>query len=424
MSAAALAPPRAAALPRLLAGLTPGRPMPLDEHLARYGRLDLPRGELLPELAASGLAGRGGAGFPVARKLRTVAEQRGRPVVVVNGAEGEPLSGKDKALLRHLPHLVLDGAAALAGELGARRVVVVHAAGARSERAALTAALAERVQRRLERTCEIDVVALPDGLVSGQETAIVRYLNGGPALPAFTPPRPFESGVSRRPTLVQNAETVAHVALLARFGADWFREVGTEAEPGSALFTVAGAIARPGVYEAALGIELRELVARAGGLEGQPRAFLVGGYAGAWFDAREAARLTLDQASLGEAGGILGVGAVVVLPQAACGVCETAAVAAYLAGQSAGQCGPCLHGLAAIASGLAQPGSGEPAAEGARLTRWLGQVAGRGACHHPDGTARFVASALRVFADEGRGHDPRRCAGRGRRFLPVPGSRA
>jgi NADH:ubiquinone oxidoreductase subunit F (NADH-binding) len=419
VSAAPQAPPRAAERPRLLAGLNPARPVRLDEHLARYGPIDLPRGQLLAELEASGLAGRGGAGFPVARKLRAVAERRGRPVVVVNAAEGEPLSGKDKALLRHLPHLVLDGATALAAELGARRIVIVHAAGAHDERASLTAALAERAQRRPLRSCEIEVVAVPDGFVSGQETAIVRYLNGGPALPTFTPPRPHESGVGKRPTLVQNAETVAHVALVARFGADWFRGVGTHAEPGTALFSVGGAVARPGVYEAPLGTGLRELVARAGGAAGQPRAVLVGGYAGAWFDAVGAAGLTLDEATLGKAGGILGVGAVAVLPQGACGICESARVARYLAGQSAGQCGPCKHGLAAIAMEFAQPAPRRLSDEG-DLRRWLGQVPGRGACHHPDGTARFVASALRVFAAEGRDHDPRRCAARTKGLLPVP----
>ena len=405
MSAAPLAPPRAAELPRLLAGLKPGRPMPLDEHLARYGRIDLPRGLLLRELEASGLAGRGGAGFPVARKLRAVAERRRRPVVVVNAAEGEPLSDKDKALARHLPQLVLDGAVALAGELGARRVVVVHAAAARSERAALTAALAERMQRRLDRGCEIEVVAVPDGLVSGQETAIVRYLNGGPALPLFAPPRPFESGVGGRPTLVQNAETAAHVALLARFGADWFREIGTGTEPGSALFTVTGAVARPGVYEAALGTGLRELVARAGGPAGQPRAVLIGGYAGAWFDARDAARLTLDGATLGAAGGILGVGAIAVLPQGACGLCETAGVARYLAGQSAGQCGPCVHGLAAIASAVAAP-TPRPAAEHEVPDRPLARAGlrpGRLSSPGRDGAIRRLGPA----GVRGRGARPR-----------------
>ena len=222
MSAALEASP-GARLPRLLAGLDTRRSIPLREHLARHGRLELRRGELTAELDASGLSGRGGAGFPVARKLHAVAERRGRPVVVVNAAEGEPTSGKDKLLLRHLPHLVIDGAAALARELGARQAFIVHSETARHAGDALRAALDDRSRD----ACTIEAVALPSGFVRGQETAVVQYLNGGPALPRLQPPRPFQSGVGGRPTLVQNAETAAHIALIGRYGAAWFRELGT-----------------------------------------------------------------------------------------------------------------------------------------------------------------------------------------------------
>ncbi len=163
------------------------------------------------------------------------------------------------------------------------------------------------------------MVAVPDGYVTGQETALVRFLNGGPALPTFTPPRPFESGVGKRPTLVQNAETAAHVALIARHGAGWFRRAGTAHEPGTALFSVTGGVGRPGVYEAAFGAPLTSLVASAGGVVRPVRAVLVGGYAGAWIDARAAARVTLDEECLRSLGGTLGVGTVAVLPEGACG---------------------------------------------------------------------------------------------------------
>ncbi len=420
MSAAALELPGTSTFPRLLAGLDVKRTLRFDDHLARYGGLDIRRGLLSAELAASGLTGRGGAGFPVAAKVGAVAARRGRPVVVVNAAEGEPLSGKDKVLLRHLPHLVVDGGVALAHELGARDVFIVHSAADRREGVALRAALAERAERRVDRSFRISAVDLPEGFVSGQETAIVRYLNGGPAAPTFTPPRPFESGVGKRPTLVQNAETAAHVALIARHGADWFREAGTSTEPGTALFTVSGSVARPGVYELPLGTALSSLVGAAGGATARPRAFLIGGYAGTWLDAVVAAGLRLDEASLRACGGTLGVGAVAVLPQGACGLCETARVARYLAGQSAGQCGPCVHGLHAVASALERPLRSGPGADRAALSRWLGQVGGRGACRHPDGTARFVASALRVFDEEWAGHEPGRCRKGARQLLPTP----
>jgi len=390
-------------LPRVLAGLDMRRSIPLREHLARHGRLELRRGELAPELEASGLSGRGGAGFPVARKVRAVAERRGRPVVVVNAAEGEPTSGKDKLLLRHLPNLVIDGAAALARELGAGEAFIVYSASARHAGDALRAALADRAARRFDH-CTIEAVELPTGYVRGQETAVVQYLNGGPALPTVMPPRPFQSGVGGAPTLVQNAETAAHVALIGRYGSAWFRELGTSSEPGTALFTLTGAVGRRGVYEAPLGTPLRDLVAEAGGLEGAPGAFLVGGYAGAWIDEGTAASLKLDDASMRTRGGTIGVGAVAILAGAACGVCATARIVRFLASESAGQCGPCLYGLDAIATEFERP---RP--DTARIERWLGQVSGRGACRHPDGTARLIASALKVFRTELHDHEPSRC---------------
>jgi NADH:ubiquinone oxidoreductase subunit F (NADH-binding) len=382
---------------RVLAGLRPGRALALAEHRALYG--DLASRDLIAEIEAAGLTGRGGGGFPISTKLRAVSGRRGRPVILVNAVEGEPLSGKDKLLLGSLPHLVLDGAAALAAALNAREVIVAHSAAAREQGQALGAALVARAAAGLHERVPIRQLAVPDTYVAGQETALVSFVNGGPALPTFTPPRPFERGVEGRPTLVQNIETVAQVALIARHGADWFRQGET------ALFTVSGGVAQPGVYETPLGTSLGRLVAKAGGLTRAPRAALVGGYAGAWIDARDARDLRLEEAALRVHGGTLGVGAVAVLPQGTCGVCATARIVRYLADESAGQCGPCVHGLAAIADGLERPGAGE-----ARLRRWAREVTGRGACRHPDGTARLVASALRVFGHELEGHDPRRCA--------------
>ena len=397
---------------RLLAGLDPRRPLGLQAHLARYGRPVL-AGDLLKELEASGVRGRGGAGFPVADKVRAVGSRRGRPVIVINAAEGEPLSHKDKLLIGRLPHLVIDGAVALAAAIGAHEVLIAHAESARRGADALTVALEER--RRLHDRISVAAVAVPDGYVTGQETALINFLNGGPALPTFTPPRPFESGIGGRPTLVQNAETVAHVAMIARHGAGWYRRVGTAAEPGTALFTLSGAIARPGVYEAALGAPVKALVASAGGLVQPPRAVLVGGYAGTWIDARAASGLTLDDACLASYGATLGVRTVTVLPEGACGVCETARITRYLARESAGQCGPCVHGLAALAGGL------ERHPDRSRLARHADEVRGRGACRHPDGAARLVASALTVFARELATHDSRSCRAGSR--ARDPGSR-
>jgi NADH:ubiquinone oxidoreductase subunit F (NADH-binding) len=394
---------------RLLAGVRgDSRPVLLDEHVRLYGPLE-PVADLVATLESSGLRGRGGGAFPVGQKLATVAAQRGRPVVVVNATEGEPASGKDRALLRLVPHLVLDGAAAAAAAIGAREIVVGLARGRPDEREALVAALKERRDR-----VRWSVSAVSDGFVAGEETALLSALSGKEPKPTLKPPYPFERGLRGAPTLVQNVETLAHVALIARFGARWFRSVGIEAEPGTALVTLSGAVRRPGVYEIELGTRVSELIEQAGGVTETLSAFLVGGYFGGW--TRDAAH------PLTVAGG-LGAGVVVAFPADACGVRESARVTRYLADESAGQCGPCVHGLAALASGLEEIAAGKTPDRRGQLARWAQQVTARGACRHPDGAARFVSSTLAVFEEELSLHlRTGRCSGRDRGVLPV-GSR-
>ncbi len=387
-----------AGLPRLLAGIPPAdRPVTLEEHLARYGsvRDGGKSRDLIDLVEASGLQGRGGAAFPTATKLRAVASRRGRAVVVVNGTEGEPASGKDKVLLRYLPHLVLDGAVAAAEAVGAREAFVAVADGANAPAEAVAEAIESRRRRKLDGRVNLRLVEVPDRFVAGEETALVQFLNGGPAKPTFTPPRPFERGVGGAPTLVQNAETMAHIAQIARFGPTWFRRVGTASEPGSILVTLSGAVARPGVYEVALGSPLRDLLAEAGGVREEVQAYLVGGYFGSWVGAETAAGLRLSEADVS-----LGARAIVALPARACGLAETARIARYLSDEGAGQCGPCVHGLGAIADAMERLAAGDRTDRRDRIERWVAAVRGRGACAHPDGASRFAASALEVFAGE------------------------
>jgi len=405
---------------RLLLGLhSDGRPVRVDEHLHLHGPLPAPldRGSLLDAVERSGLRGRGGAGFPTALKLRAVAGGRGRKVVLANGVEGEPPSGKDKVLLRYVPHLVLDGVQIAAHAVGANQAIVAVSQTATVELAVLQNALRERAGA--DRV-EVRVAAAPDAFVAGEETALVNAVCGRPPRPTATPPRPFQRGVDGRPTLVQNVETLAQLALVARRGPAWFREIGTRDEPGSALVTLSGAVGRPGVYEVPLGTPLLDLVAEAGGTTEPPRSVLVGGYFGSWLDAPTAFGCDLSEASLGAAGATLGARAIAVLAEGSCALAEVARVSRYLADESAGQCGPCVHGLAAIAhatASLTQAGNVEGKL---RIRRWLDQVAGRGGCRHPDGAARFIRSALEVFADEIALHARSgQCPGRDLRLLPV-----
>lgn len=333
----------------------------------------------------------------MAVKLASVADRR-HPVVVANATEGEPLSGKDKTLLMSAPHLVLDGAALVAEAVGATEVIVCVERSATRPATALQAAVAERLGAD---DLDIGVLGTPSRFVAGEETALIHWLNGGDAKPTLVPPRPFERGVRGRPTLVQNVETLAHLALIARFGADWFRRMGTPGDPGTRLLTVGGAVTQPGVFEVASGLALGDALGAAGLAAGPPPPVLVGGYFGTWLESAQVAVANLDVDSMRGIGASPGCGVVWALPEGVCGLAESASVIRWYADQSAGQCGPCVNGLPTIADAFAVLVAGSrPERAAASLERWLGMVTGRGACRHPDGAARFVASSLRAFAGE------------------------
>jgi NADH:ubiquinone oxidoreductase subunit F (NADH-binding) len=417
MSVQAVSP--SATLPRLLLGAPAEGAIDLEEHLAIHGQVPSGRSgsrreapALIDDVDAAGLTGRGGAGFPTATKMRAVAGAAGRgrrlpaslsqrrPVVVVNAAESEPASLKDKKLLETLPHLVLDGAWLAAQALGADLVIVAVCERAPGAQASVAGAIAERPAElcRRVRWC---VEKLPAGYVSSQESALVSFLSGREAKPRFTPPAPFEQGVRGRPTFVSNAETFAHMALIARHGPRWFRGLGTPSQPGSALLSVSGPVAYPGVYEAEYGSSVASVIDAAGGLTDDVRAVLIGGYAGAWIDACHLDALALSDEDLAPHGASVGTGVVALLSADACGLGETTRVTRWLASESAGQCGPCVFGLDALASTLEHvlggiAGSGSPD----RLAHLSAIVRRRGACSHPDGVARLVSSALEVFAAE------------------------
>jgi NADH:ubiquinone oxidoreductase subunit F (NADH-binding) len=473
-------------LPRLLAGIPAHGALGLSEHLALHGPApSYPRprrrgsGPALIELIErSGLRGQGGAGFPTGVKLRAVAEQRGRAIVVVNAVEGEPASLKDRTLMQALPHLVLDGAQLAAQAVGAQEVIVCvdefavasgeHAARAISERQRThqrrsgqgghSPGLGRRElggrdldERSLDGwglserdldgrdalpldAADMRLATVPSHYVAGQETALVSYLNGGRALPAFTPPMVFQHGVRRRPTFVCNAETFAHLALIARYGPDWFRQLGTPSQPGSSLVTLSGAIAHPGVYEIEYGSTLASLLDAAGGALGKPRAVLIGGYGGSWIDGRLASRIVLSDEHLATAhSASLGAGVICVLSPAACPVAEVARLTRWMATQSAGQCGPCVYGLDAIARELEAIAAGLTSSSDAvvpssatdatqRVARLAALVRRRGACGHPDGVAQMVTSAIDAFGPELSDHAiDGRCAACARPGeLPLP----
>jgi NADH:ubiquinone oxidoreductase subunit F (NADH-binding) len=410
-------------LPRLLP-VTGQHPEDWHAHAARHGRLpyrDAP-GRLIADLTKAGLTGRGGAAFPVHRKLSAVldaaSERRRSPVVIANGAESEPASDKDATLLWLAPHLVLDGLQLAVEATGARQAILYTHADRRADVGKrLRQALAERIAVGVDRV-PVELAESPPRFLSGQETALINHLGGGPAIPTFIPPRVTERGLGGAPTLVQNVETLAHLALIARHGPRWFRQVGTNTEPGSMLCTIRRPDGSPRIAEVPLGMPLRDLL----GAVSRDDAVLIGGYHGTWAPAGEAMKLTLDNDSLAAVGARVGAGILAILPADRCGLAETARTVRYLALESAGQCGPCLNGLPRMAAALDELAGARPRRRTrADVERWAGLVTGRGACHHPDGTARFVRSALITFAAELDRHERGRCsASNTRPFLPIP----
>jgi NADH:ubiquinone oxidoreductase subunit F (NADH-binding) len=419
----------APALPRLLTGISAHGAMDLEEHMAVHGPLPLARrrgrreeSPLIGRIERAGLDGRGGAGFSTAKKLRAVLGARGRAIVVVNAAEGEPASLKDRTLCQSLPHLVLDGGQLAAQAVGAEEVIVCVCETASASIRSISGAVAER-QRLGVATVRVQVNAVPSGYVAGQESALVNHINGGPAIPTFTPPMPFEQGVRRRPTLVNNAETLAHVALIARHGSQWFRQLGTPTQAGSALITLSGPLAHAGVYEIEHGASLSSLIDAAGGTTAGVRGALLGGYAGTWIGGELLRGVALSNEHLAPHGASLGAGVVLLLSEDACPVSETARVARWLAGQSTRQCGPCLNGLDALAQTIEEIAGGVAGAQASqRIDRLASLVRRRGACGHPDGAVNFILSAIQAFsadfADHARHGRCDACAGPAE--LPLP----
>ncbi|MFJ7904104.1 NADH-ubiquinone oxidoreductase-F iron-sulfur binding region domain-containing protein [Streptomyces sp. NPDC096198] len=390
--------------------LPPGQHEDLPRYLAAGGYAPLPDPEpLLDRVAGAGLRGRGGAGFPTAVKLRAVRDAAGPAVVVANGEEGEPGSVKDRWLLRHRPHTVLDGLRLAAAVTGARRTVVY-----------LSDTAAERAVRRAlaERPADprVDVVRTEHTYVAGEETAVVRRVDGGPALPAAKPPRPYESGVGGAPTLVANVETLARIALLHTHpDAD-----GAAVAEGH-LVTLAGSGGRAAALaEVPAGTHLKVLADLCG--HGRAEAVLLGGMFGGlhgpgWAD------LPLDHDQLKAAGGALGCGALHFLEPEDCPLAVAADATAYLAAQSARQCGVCVSGTGALAAALRAVAAGDAAADTAdRLGRWSAQLPGRGACGLLDAAARVAGSLLAHFPGQIDAHQDAGCAAC-RRARPGDGHR-
>ena len=389
---------------RLLSGIAHGPG--LTEHRETWAEPPhLHAKDFLALVTSTEIRGRGGAGFPFARKVATALESGRRRVVVVNASEGEPGSAKDSALMMTAPHLVLDGAEVAARALGVKHIRIVVPGERPAVLPSVEAAIAERAARG--SGMRYDVWTTGGGFVGGQERAVIELLEGRENLPVTSWQPGAVSGFKGRPTLLSNAETFAQVAALVALGPNRFAAVGTADEPGTTLLTVAGDGPGGVVLEVPLGTSLAEVL-RLCGYEPDVTV-LLGGYHGTWLPPHEAVQRRMSRADLGSVGATLGAGIVLPLDRRSCPVSLTASVVDYLAGQSARRCGPCKNGLPALSEACSQLARGAGPGARERVEQLSGLVEGRGACAHPDGTVRLVRSLLRGFGTEVEAHEHGRC---------------
>jgi NADH-quinone oxidoreductase subunit F len=351
--------------------------------------------ELRAVVARAGLRGRGGAGFPTGRKWSTVAAGASAPfTVVVNAAEGEPGTFKDRMLLREDPYLVLEGARIAALAVGAREIVVALKAAFVNELDRVREAAAEMREAGWLDDVSFRTVEGPGEYLFGEETALLEVIEGRPPFPRVVPP--YRRGLEGAgPTLVDNVETLANVPGILRHGADWNRELGTPQSPGSIVCTVTGDVTRHGVAEFAMGTPLREIVETIGGAVPESATVLPGVSAPPL--AAEQLDVPATYEDLVAAGSGLGsAGFIVIGPETSLRA-VAAGVARFLSVESCGQCRPCKHDGVAIADALAE-------GDGADVRRLLGAV-GRGARCALAGQVERVVGGLLDLADA-RGDEP------------------
>src|SRR5215470_4801830 len=405
---------------RMTAGLDRMTRLDLAAHTEIFGPLPrMSADELIAMASEVDLRGQGGAAFPFGRKLKAVidtAKKTGQPAfVVVNATEGEPGSFKDKMLMIRSPYLFLSGAALVAEAIEAEEIIVGVTSNELANRSIEAAIAAEPGLRKMVR-----VVQQPERFISGESGALVRGINGKKPVPPGRKTLAAERGVDDLPTLLSNASTFAQLSVLALLGPARFASVGVPEEPGTVLLSVSGSAKHPAVVECPTGVPLGAVLDICQAPAGD--GVLIGGYHGMWLDAEAAYQVPVGREGLAAAGGTFGAGIVLPLGDGTCPLGEVSRVAGYLAGESAGQCGPCKLGLPSIARALAAIVDGSGGIEALDVARRAAAaVNGRGACSHPDGTTRFVLSALEVFTEDLAAHVFHSTCGRPvRGMLPLP----
>jgi NADH-quinone oxidoreductase subunit F len=374
-------------------------------HLKPSGVLEAVRG--------SGLFGRGGAGFPTARKWEMVLSQPSdTKYLCCNGAEDEPGTFKDRYLLRSNPHQLVEGAALAAFAIGAKEGYLYINGTFDEEIAFLNKAIDEaREHGHLEHPINggksgitLKIAKSPGTYVAGEETALLEVVEGRQAKPKQKPPYyPAVRGLFGKPTLVNNLETLCNLPHIIR-GNDGNAQKNQSAQ--TMIFSLTGDVKRKGIYELPLGTPLRTLIEEyGGGTEGgKVKAFFPGGPSNALLPGNQMDVL-LDMAALKNAGSSLGTGSVIVFSEKTCMVRMALFYAGFFAKESCGQCPPCHLGLANLTDILRKIESGKgEAGDLAQIEQISGMIKGRGYCYLLTGGVIAVETILRHFKDEFHAH--------------------
>jgi NADH:ubiquinone oxidoreductase subunit F (NADH-binding) len=398
--------------------------------------------ETIAEIDAAGLRGRGGAGFPTAVKWRSVATgSSGTRYVVVNGAEGEPGTFKDRTLLRANPYAVLEGLLIAAHAIGARHAFIALKASFESELLAVRRALEEIEANDWLGDITVTITTGPEEYLFGEEKALLEVIEGNEPLPRWLPPYlhglyatapqlgwqahdpdaadPGERAAAN-PTLVNNAETFAHCAWIIGHGAAEFRRQGTTMSPGTVLCTIVGDVVRPAVHEVAMGTTLAAVVDACGGPHPQRRIKAIfPGVSNAVLGA-EQLDTPLTYEAMEATGSGLGAAGFIVYDDTACMVEVALMLSRFLFVESCGQCPPCKLGTGDITAALGRIRAGEgDDADLGRIAERLRIVTDGNRCYLPVQERVVVSSILRSFPDDFAAHLEGRCIS-GRGLLPTP----
>lgn len=421
--------------PRLLHALD-GPSWDIDAYIRQGGYLawqkcvkELQREDIVGELKRSGLRGRGGAGFPTGIKWDKVLNHRtAERYFVCNAGEHEPGTFKDRYLLKHAPHQLLEGCLIAGYTVKAKASFIYVNHEYEEEQANLKKAIEQaRAKGFLGKNVlgtgvdlDIELFSGQGSYVAGEETAMLESMQGRPAMPRQKPPfYPTDFGLYGKPTLVNNVETLCNIPRILQNGAGWFAQVGTEKCPGTMLFSLSGAVTKPGIYEMPLGTPLRRLIEEFGG--GVPdgrkvKAVFPGGPSFSMVPADQL-DLPMDFDSLKKAGTGLGSAGVIVVDDATCMVAQTLKFSEFFRNESCGQCPSCRMGTINLATLMTKIETGEGTQKDLdSLMQLCGFVKGTGYCTLVTGAAVLVQSSLRLFRREFEEHlTLKRCP-----YKPVP----